>query len=57
MTVSDHFPEVGKMIALAKGAQRKVADYKLTRYACYRVGRNDLLYCRPRDGGFLLLRL
>lgn len=35
-----HFPEVRKMIQLAKGAQRKVIDYKLSRYACYLVVMN-----------------
>lgn len=38
--VSDHFAEVGKMIILAKGAKRKVLDYKLTRYACYLIVMN-----------------
>jgi len=38
--VSDHFAEVGKMIILAKGAKRKVVDYKLTRYACYLIVMN-----------------
>ena len=38
--VSYHFPEVGKMIELAKGAKRKVTDYKLTRYACYLIVMN-----------------
>ena len=33
--VEYHFPGVGKMIPLAKGAQREVKDYMLTRYACY----------------------
>lgn len=39
-TVSDHFAEVSKMITLAKGAKRKVIDYRLTRYACYLIVMN-----------------
>ena len=38
--VDDHFPEVGKMIKIAKGGQRKVLDYKLSRYACYLIVQN-----------------
>ena len=34
INVNDHFREVTKMITLAKGAQRPVQDYMLTRYAC-----------------------
>jgi len=32
--VSDHFPDVRKMIQLGKGAEREVEDIALTRYAC-----------------------
>lgn len=39
-TISDHFAETGKMIELAKGAQREVTDYALTRYACYLIAQN-----------------
>ncbi len=38
--INEHFPGVGKMIKLAKGAQRKVLDYKLSRYACYLIVQN-----------------
>lgn len=39
-TVSDHFSHVGKMINIAKGAQREVDDYELSRYACYLIVQN-----------------
>lgn len=38
--INQHFPETGKMIKIAKGAQRKVLDYKLSRYACYLIVQN-----------------
>ena len=39
-STKDHFREVTKMIKLAKGAERKVQDYMLTRYACFLIAQN-----------------
>ena len=36
----DHFREVTKLIQIAKGGQRPVKDYMLTRYACYLIAQN-----------------
>ena len=38
--VVDHFVGSAKMINLAKGAKRKVQDYRLSRYACYLIVQN-----------------
>ena len=40
----DHFVLKDKMISIAKGAKRKILDYKLSRYACYLIVQN----CNPR---------
>lgn len=36
----DHFAGIGKMVRLGSGSSREIADYKLTRYACYLIAQN-----------------
>lgn len=38
--ITHHFVEVNNMIETGKGAQRPVADYQLSRYACYLIVQN-----------------
>jgi DNA-damage-inducible protein D len=38
--IVDHFAEVSKTIEMPKTAAKQVADYKLTRYACYLIVQN-----------------
>ena len=36
----EHFVGIDKTINMPKGAQKKIKDYKLTRYACYIIAQN-----------------
>lgn len=38
--VEDHFADVGKMVTIGSGAERKLDDYMLSRYACYLIVMN-----------------
>jgi DNA-damage-inducible protein D len=38
--VADHFADISKMVDIGSGAQRKVEDVRLSRYACYLVVQN-----------------
>ena len=40
VSVDDHFANVGKMVDIGLNTQRKVQDYKLSRYACYLIAQN-----------------
>ena len=38
--VDDHFPDIGKMVSIGSNTNRKIIDYKLSRYACYLIVQN-----------------
>lgn len=38
--IGDHFVDINKMVSLGSGAERKVDDFALTRYACYLIAQN-----------------
>ena len=64
--VSDHFPEVGKLVQIGSKTNRKLKDYKLSRYACYLIVQNgdsrkevlnvledSKIYRTDEDGGIM----
>lgn len=40
INVHDHFRDTTKMVVLGSGSERPIADYLLTRYACYLIAQN-----------------
>ncbi|MEQ1556976.1 MAG: DNA damage-inducible protein D [Gallionella sp.] len=38
--IADHFADISKMVDIGSGAQREVADLRLSRYACYLIVQN-----------------
>lgn len=38
--IHNHFADTGKMVNIGSGAQRKLPDYHLSRYACYFIAMN-----------------
>jgi DNA-damage-inducible protein D len=38
--VEDHFARTGNMVRIGSGAQRRIEDYHLSRYACYLIIQN-----------------
>lgn len=38
--VKHHFADVGKMVGIGSGTQRRIDDIALTRYACYLIAQN-----------------
>ena len=45
---TNHFAGAGKMVDLGSGSEREVADYELSRFACYLIAQNG----DPRDYHF-----
>lgn len=39
-SIDDHFSHVGRMVQIGSGAERKIDDIMLSRYACYLIVQN-----------------
>lgn len=50
--VSLHFPDIRKMLPIENETYREVADFKLSKYACYLIAMNG----DPRKEVIALLR-
>ena len=41
INVLDHFVQADKMVNAGAKTSRKITDYKLSRYTCYLIARNN----------------
>ena len=39
-SIEDQFADVGKMVQIGSGSERKIEDIALTRFACYLIAQN-----------------